>query len=189
MKERKFRQEGFAYLEIILIIVIVLILAFVGWYVYESQHKTNDIYKSISSTNIQPVTTSASKYNGTYKGMANVANGLANVSVTVSGSKLSGTATYYTQVNNQTYTLPATIQGTINSKGAITGTVTVSGSILGTNISLSGPATGQVSGKNINATYSLTGNYTPVNDYNLIGFLNLNKLICCIIPLNRNRLW
>lgn len=163
MREKNFRQEGFAYVEIILIIVIVLVLAFVGWYVYDSQHKTNNIYNSISSTNIQPVTVSASKYNGTYKGMANVANGLANVSVTVTGSKMTGSATYYTQINGQTYTLPTKIEGSVNSKGVITGTVSTSGTILGTNISLSGPTTGQVSGKNINATYSLTGNYTPVS--------------------------
>ena len=163
MKERNFKQEGFAFIEAILIIVIVLILAFVGWYVYNAQYKTNKIYNNIGNNNVQPISTSASKYNGTYKGMANVANGLANVSVKIAGSKLSGSATYYTQVNGQTYTLPANIQGKVDSKGAITGTVTVSGTILGTNISLNGPTTGKVSGKNINATYSLTGNYSPVN--------------------------
>ncbi len=43
------RQAGFTALEGLLILVIVGIVGFTGWYVYQSRNKTNSLYNSSAS--------------------------------------------------------------------------------------------------------------------------------------------
>ena len=54
MEKRKYGQSGFAVLEIILLVVIVGLIAGVGWYVYQSQHKTSNTLNGISSSQSNP---------------------------------------------------------------------------------------------------------------------------------------
>lgn len=46
----KTNQKGFSTLEVILILVIVGLVGFVGWYVYDSSQKTNDTYTAASKS-------------------------------------------------------------------------------------------------------------------------------------------
>lgn len=103
------------------------------------------------------LTPTATSYNGTYKGNTKVAEGLADVTVTVNGTTLTGTATYKGYYYKTTVSLPATILGTVSSTGAVTATVSVKGTAMGVDVSLTGPAKGQITGKALNATYTVTG--------------------------------
>lgn len=63
--KKRYGQNGFAVLEIILLVVIVGLIAGAGWYVYNSQHKTKNDLNNISSseTTLQKTTKSASTSN------------------------------------------------------------------------------------------------------------------------------
>jgi hypothetical protein len=96
-------------------------------------------------------------YSGTYKGNTGVAGGLADVTLSVSGTKMTGTATYKGIVRGYSYTLPATISGTVSPSGVVAGTIDVVGNQHGIAISLSGPTDGRIQESIMNCSYSVSG--------------------------------
>lgn len=139
----------------IIIAVILLLLAIIVIFLINSFNAQKPVQNDIVPTTVTP--TVKVTYDGIYNGNTGVAGGLADVTLTVSGTGLTGNAIYKGVVDNRTMTLPATITGTVSVAGVVTGTVAVSGVQYGQTISLSGPINGQITENIMNCTYSVTG--------------------------------
>lgn len=98
-------------------------------------------------------------YNGTYKGNTSVASGLAKVTMKISGTKVTGSATYNGRYNGYPVTAPITIKGIVSETGAISAGLSASGTLYGAHYYFSGSLSGQIAGRNISCSYTLSGNY------------------------------
>ena len=123
-----------------------------------------------NTTQITITPTQAVIYDGIYKGNTGIAGGLADVTLTVSGIHLTGTATYKGVVSGSSISLPATISGTVTATGLIDGTVAVQGRQYNMNISLTGPTNGQITQNIMSCTYTVSGDFGTFN-----GEISLTK--------------
>ena len=113
---------------------------------------------------------SSSEWDGTYVGSSGLADGVANLTFTISGTSVTGTGTYVGNDAGYQVSLPVRVVGSVSSSGSISATVSASGTVAGQAVGVSGPLTGQ-----INASGSITCNYSVSGSDSQSGTLVLNR--------------
>lgn len=114
----------------------------------------------------------APSFDGTYQGNTAVAAGLADVTVSIQGLALTGTATYLGEGLGYSLSLPATISGTVSENGVVEATVIVSGNQYGIDFYFTGPANGNAADGTITCTYTVSGEYGTYG-----GEITLTKVV------------
>lgn len=89
MTKIKLQQVGFSVVESVLIVVIVAMIGFVGWYVFNAQKKTNTVLNTVTTptnTSSQAATTSKSATTSNSPGASDNAALEANLNSITSSS-------------------------------------------------------------------------------------------------------
>jgi Tfp pilus assembly protein FimT len=124
MKKRKKDQSGFAHLEKLLLLVIVAIIAFVGWYVF---HSVSQADKNLNSAN-GGINATASKKNSTKQSGSSSVNGTAKTTSPTAASPVP--ATVVSEAPKYETTTPTVVNNYVtinewNVKFKQNGTVTI----------------------------------------------------------------
>jgi len=145
------------------IVATVIVGGYLGWH-----HFHKPTFNSTPSTTTQGVSNKAS-YQGTYRGATNVPSGLADVSLNVSGTTITGSGTYNGNVEGYSISAPLSISGTISSTGAVTLGISGSTVVAGNTYNAGGQATGQITGNSMTCHYSVavTGSLSINGDITL----------------------
>lgn len=123
-------------------VVVLAIICIVGYRAVTKPKPVPAPVKPAPQTTVTPAVTPAkSNYDGNYQGISGVAQGLTNVSANVAGTGLSGTAVYAGPYNTK---VNVTISGKADDKGAVSGTFSGSGTVMGQSIAVSGSFTGKI---------------------------------------------
>jgi len=118
-------------------------------------------------TETQPKTTQQS-FDGTYSGSGSVAEGLTDVTVTISGGNISGRGTYIGPGGAQ---IGVSITGSVtDSSGNVYGSLSGSGIVQGYEVSGSGNFKGKITGSSMSVNYSVSG-----ADLSFLGSIVLTK--------------
>ncbi|HUD03383.1 MAG TPA: hypothetical protein VMR51_01190 [Patescibacteria group bacterium] len=123
-----------------------------GVFAYKHFNKPTPVQ---NTTNTQTTVTPISSYVGTYTGATHVAQGLADVTITVSGSTITGKGTFNGTVYGYAVSAPISLSGTVAASGAVSIGVSGSGMVEGQSYTAGGSAIGQITGNTMTCTYSV----------------------------------
>lgn len=144
-----------------------------GYFAYKNTlNKTAPQPAKIETKTTTEAPPPAPNFNGTYKGNTAVSGvgGLADATVTVTGTALSGNATYKGTVQGMAVSGPVTITGTVSAGGVVSGTISGKGTLQGYSYTVTGTITGQITNNSMICSYSGSGSDVPYS-----GSITLTK--------------